>query len=189
MSLTNTIERNVAEPAINYLDEHGNRSIRVKDRKTVYRGYTIVEKQDFGQYGFNISGFSVRHGYVITDGLCNVMPGGTWALTVSDAMRMIDDYIESRNYERGNGEHPFWALNRFRRHTEERAPELALLLQAVLDDPAAMAAMNPTLAKQITAVLDRIDDICDRRSVVRDHTTGETRKIGERTTGRFSIPD
>lgn len=64
--------------------------------------YRIVPKRDFGSgpgfwmanagtsgtgnYGF------VKHGFVVTDGLCNVMPGATWFRNVEDAMRALFIY-------------------------------------------------------------------------------------------------
>ncbi len=119
-------------PANDFRDQdHHNRTIRLANGKTTYRGYTIEEKKDFGKRPFLIFGFGVTHGYVVTDGgIVNEMPGGCWFLTVHEAMRGIDDLIDSkRGFVDARSEHPFWTLHRFRRNAEERAPELALLLQ------------------------------------------------------------
>jgi hypothetical protein len=64
--------------------------------------FRIVPKRDFGpgngfwlpnagdtgtgRYGF------VKHGYVVTDGACNIMPGATWFRSISEAMEAIEVY-------------------------------------------------------------------------------------------------
>lgn len=68
--------------------------------------YRIVPKRDFGpgpgywmpnagttgrgNYGF------VKTGFVVTDGACNVAPGGCWFRTIPDAMKFIRQMIEGR---------------------------------------------------------------------------------------------
>lgn len=184
-------------PAADFQDEKGNRSIRLKDGKVTYRGYTIVEKKDFGRQPFLISGFGVSHGYVVTDGgIVNEMPAGCWFLTVESAMRAIDDLIASRALPRTEpgGEHPFWSLNRFRRNTEERAPELALLLQELVEfvdrnfDDLRERDSIPDALADARQLLDRIDFNCDMRSTVHDVATGTRTKQGPRKTGRFGLP-
>jgi hypothetical protein len=104
-----------------YRDDKGNRTIRMGAEGTLYRGYLIETKRDLGKDGFLISGHRVKHGYVVTDGV-NVMPAATWFLTVFDAMTAIDDLITSQSLGRhADGEHPFWALRRFRRTRGARA--------------------------------------------------------------------
>lgn len=51
--------------------------------------YKIVPKRDFGGKPFLINGKTVMRGFVVTDGLCNVMPGATWFQTIPDALRAI----------------------------------------------------------------------------------------------------
>ena len=60
------------------------------------RKYRIVPKRDFGSGpGYFIKGKFVKSGFVVTDGgICNVMPGATWFLTVADAMRALRIWIE-----------------------------------------------------------------------------------------------
>lgn len=62
--------------------------------KLPYRGYTIQPKLDFGNKPFLINGKLVGEGLVVTDGICNVMPGATWFQTWGDAIRAIDILIE-----------------------------------------------------------------------------------------------
>lgn len=69
--------------------------------------YRIVPKRDFGSgKGFWLPGVPggkgtdsygfVKSGFVVTDGLCNVMPGATWFRTVADAMKAIEIYASVR---------------------------------------------------------------------------------------------
>lgn len=171
-------------PAEQFRDERGNRSIRMaREGGVSYRGFTIKEKGDFGNGGHFIRGHHVSHGYVVTDGgIINVMPAATWFLTVDDAMKAIDDLITAHNIRReGRAEHPFWALHRFRANAEERAPELALLLQRLLDNPGHL-----DVREEAQALLDRIDDNCDMRGR-RGPVGGPWTRDGERTTGRFGV--
>jgi len=194
-----------------FRDEENNRTINVKNgalgQHVIYRDYLIREKQDFGEYGFLISGFRVKTGYVVIKDGCNVMPGACWFQTVEAAMRAIDDLIESEKGTIVNSgrESPFWTLNRFRRHAEERAPELALLLQELVDASVALAHA-PTVESHdrlmlahvnASKMLDQIDWNCDMRTTVQQvadpssHRDGSmtgrfaAHKVGERTFGRF----
>ena len=54
-----------------------------------YRGLQIKTTQDFGLRQKNAIG------YCVTDGTCNVLPGGTYAHTPHQARKLIDAYIES----------------------------------------------------------------------------------------------
>lgn len=174
------------KPAKDYRDDYNNRTIHMARGAGVeYRGYTIQEKRDFGDCGHFISGQYVKHGYVVTDGgIINEMPAATWFLTVEAAMRAIDDLIASRDLTPAGAEHPFWALNRFRGNCEERAPELALLLQQVMDE--SRNFISPDLQSRVDALLDRIDDNCDMRTTVVQVDKSRTRQ-GERHTGRFGV--
>lgn len=167
-----------------YRDENGNRTIKVGKEGTLYRGYVI--KQITHNHPHRISGHSVTEGYSVSDGACAIMPGATWHQTVFDAMTAIDDLIESENVERGpTGEHSFWALSRFRRECEERAPELALLLQEVMDNKDVFYDLPDETQEKIAALLGRIDYNCDTRDTL---VEGDKRsKMGDRVTGRFSI--
>lgn len=67
--------------------------------------YRIVPKRDFGsgrgywlpnagntgtgKYGF------VKRGFVVTDGICNVMPGAAWFQTIPEAMRAIRVHMQT----------------------------------------------------------------------------------------------
>lgn len=65
-----------------------------------YRGYTIVTKQDWGKSrGHYIDGFYVRTGYIVTDGICNIVPGAGWFQTPSKARTWIDDAIARGDIE------------------------------------------------------------------------------------------
>lgn len=68
--------------------------------------YHIKPKRDFDKYGFLINGKWVRSGFVVTDGLCNVMPGATWFGTLRQALVGIDCLERSQDY------HEFWKLIR-----------------------------------------------------------------------------
>ena len=65
--------------------------------------YRIKPKRDFGsgpgfwlpgagEHGTHKYGF-VKHGFVVTDGLCNIMPGACWFRTVADAMQGLADWL------------------------------------------------------------------------------------------------
>lgn len=58
-----------------------------------YAGYKIVPKRDFGNSHYLINGVKVTHGWVVTDGVCNVIPGATWARTKEQACHLIDVYL------------------------------------------------------------------------------------------------
>lgn len=46
----------------------------------------IVPKRDFGRYGFLINGKWVKEGWIVTDGICNIMPGAIWFQTIGEAI-------------------------------------------------------------------------------------------------------
>lgn len=183
---TNTAFKPVEpKPAAGYRNEKGHRNIRRAGAGIEYRGYHIVEKRDFGSTGYFTNGVHVRHGYVVTDGsIINEMPGAAWFLTVEAAMRAIDDFIVSQDMRLKRGEHPFWRLARFRRETEEHAPELAVLLQKIVSG-AGGADLRDTM-DEAKALLDRIDDNCDMRPTTH-HPDGSKTRSGEREFGRFGI--
>jgi hypothetical protein len=82
----------------------------MKKPRTPFR---IVPKRDFGsgpgywmpnagttgtgKYGF------VKHGYVVTDGLCNIMPAATWFQSIPEALDALAIYCGVH----GNGQQ-FW---------------------------------------------------------------------------------
>jgi hypothetical protein len=92
-----------------------NGLIKVPNILIEYRGYQIKPKRDFGSHPYHTSnGGVIYKGYVVTDGICNVMPGATWAHSVSEAKEMIDVFIES------NGDSAkFWELLRERQGLAE----------------------------------------------------------------------
>lgn len=75
--------------------------------------YRIVPKRDFGSgKGFWCKGAGttgtdnygwVKSGFVVTDGICNIMPGATWFRTIHEAMAAIDVFVSVR----GNA-NEFW---------------------------------------------------------------------------------
>ena len=70
--------------------------------------YNIQPKRDFGSgKGFFIGGKFVKRGFVVTDGLCNVMPGATWFQTIPHALHAISCLEASR----GDSD-KFWRLIR-----------------------------------------------------------------------------
>ena len=75
--------------------------------KTVWCGYTVEPKRDFGNQPHLIDGKWVSEGFVVTKGGVNVMPGATWFRTVEDALDGIAAYIVVD----GDGD-KFWALMR-----------------------------------------------------------------------------
>lgn len=58
--------------------------------------YKIKVKRDFpcsyGKKGFLINGKWVDTGFVVTDGICNIMPGATWFLSIKEAMSALHIY-------------------------------------------------------------------------------------------------
>lgn len=69
--------------------------------------YRIVPKRDFQGKGFYCKGKWIRHGFVVTDGFCNIMPGATWFESIRDALIGVECYKES-----GGDANKFWALVR-----------------------------------------------------------------------------
>lgn len=66
--------------------------------------YRIVPKRDFGSgpgywlpnagpHGTGRYGY-VKHGFVVTDGLCNIMPAAAWFRSIPDAMDALRILIE-----------------------------------------------------------------------------------------------
>lgn len=51
--------------------------------------YKIVVKRDFGPFPHLVNGKYVKTGFVVTDGICNVMPGAAWFLDIPGAMEGI----------------------------------------------------------------------------------------------------
>ena len=79
--------------------------------------YRIVVKRDFGKGpGFWLPGAGntgtekygfVKSGFVVTDGVCNVMPGATWFRSIRAAL----DGIRCLELSEGNS-NLFWSLIR-----------------------------------------------------------------------------
>ena len=92
-----------------------NGLIKVPNILIEYRGYKIEPKRDLGSHPYHRSnGGVIYKGYVVTDGICNVMPGATWAHSVVEAKAMVDVFIES------NGDSAkFWELLRERQGLAE----------------------------------------------------------------------
>lgn len=88
-------------------DYRYNGMINVPDIMIEYQGYIIQPKLDMGRTSWFSNGNQINRGYVITDGTCNIMPGGTWAHSVLEAKVMIDIYIESAGISE-----EFWNLLR-----------------------------------------------------------------------------
>lgn len=92
------------------LDQETFRNLEIGARR-----FRIVPKRDFGSgSGFWCAGAGtvgterygwVKRGFVVTDGVCNIMPGATWFRSVADAMEAIKVYWEAR----GDGAE-FWSL-------------------------------------------------------------------------------
>lgn len=60
---------------------------------TINPKYRIVPKLDFGPGpGYLIEGEYVKKGFIVTDGICNIMPGATWFRTIEDAEWGIKAY-------------------------------------------------------------------------------------------------
>lgn len=175
------------EPAGRYIGEDGRRHILLVSQTPTYRGFTIAAKRDF-DIGFLIDGFLVRAGYIVTDGVCEVMPGAVWFQTVQHAMKAIDDLIASQAMPRGpTGEHPFWALNRLRGAAEARAPELVRMLEAVVEWQGRPEIQETPLGEDVVELLDAVDFNCDMRPTVH-HADGSVTKQGPRQTGRYGMP-
>lgn len=72
--------------------------------------YRIVPKRDFGSgKGFWLKNSRtgnygwVKSGFVVTDGICNIMPGATWFQTIPEAIKALDVWLSVR----GNAKE-FW---------------------------------------------------------------------------------
>jgi len=56
--------------------------------------FRIVPKRDFpcvhGMRGFYDRGRWITKGFVVTDGVCNIMPGATWFETIPEALKAIE---------------------------------------------------------------------------------------------------
>lgn len=187
-------------PAESFRDEMGRRSIRMVAHEATYRGFTIKPLKH--TQGWLVDGQMIHEGFTVSDGgIINVMPGACWFHSVQSALEAIDDLIAAQDLERGQssltlprGEDPFWALNRFRKHSKSAAPELALALQELLDASEAYIGARYTNAKRLLwaqkaarNLLDAIDDACDTRDRVH-HPDGTVTRKGRRTLGRFSLP-
>lgn len=61
-------------------------------------GYEIVPKRDFGRD-------SKETGFIVTDGMCNIMPGGCWFKTIGQAQDSIHTLIEV-----GGDANMFWEI-------------------------------------------------------------------------------
>ena len=62
-------------------------------RKTITIGsYTIKPKKDFGQYGYYDSNTrqNLKAGFIVTNGVCNSLPGAMWVKTVDEALQAIN---------------------------------------------------------------------------------------------------
>lgn len=62
------------------------------------RKYKIKVNRDFGRYGWydaETRTCNRRDGFVVTDGLCNIIPGACWFKTIEDAMLGIKAHIIS----------------------------------------------------------------------------------------------
>jgi hypothetical protein len=59
--------------------------------------YKIVVKRDFGRFGWYDSETRTnrRDGFVVTDGICNIIPGAGWFPTIADAMIGIEAHMIS----------------------------------------------------------------------------------------------
>lgn len=55
--------------------------------------YQIKVKRDWGRYGWYDAATRTcgnRGGFVVTDGICNIIPGACWFKTIEDAMVGIE---------------------------------------------------------------------------------------------------
>jgi hypothetical protein len=67
--------------------------------------FRIKPKRDFGNKKFLINGRYVNSGFVVTDGVCNVMPAATWFETIQQALFAIDCLLAA-----GSDSALFWKL-------------------------------------------------------------------------------
>lgn len=72
-----------------------NGLVMVPDVRVEYKGFIIQPKLDMGATPWRIGPNDIRKGYVITKDGANVMPGATWALSVSKGKDMIDAFLSS----------------------------------------------------------------------------------------------
>jgi hypothetical protein len=64
---------------------------------TQMTNYKIKVKRDFGKFGWYDSETrsNRRDGFVVTDGICNVIPGACWFKTIEDAMVGVQAHMMS----------------------------------------------------------------------------------------------
>ena len=56
-----------------------------------YKGYTIKTMTHLGGNGYLIDGEYVSKGLLVTDGICNIVPGAGWFANIHQAERWIDE--------------------------------------------------------------------------------------------------
>lgn len=69
--------------------------------------YRIVPKRDFG------TGQKHQHGWVVTKGACNILPGATWARSMDEAKKLLNCFIAAGGDELGETREVaqrFWAF-------------------------------------------------------------------------------
>lgn len=92
----------------------GNGLMPVPDIVIAYRGFEIVPKKDFWIQPHQDCGGIYKKGYVVTDGISNVMPGAAWARSVVEAKAMVDALVEA-----GEDSDKFWQILRERQGLAE----------------------------------------------------------------------
>ena len=76
--------------------------------------YKIKIKRDFGRYGYYDSKTrkNIRTGFVVTDGICNIIPGACWFKTVEEAMLGVEVHMKTGDTMAWHGEYRRLALER-----------------------------------------------------------------------------
>lgn len=157
-----------------------------------YRGYTIEEKKDFGNQGFVIDGFEIKHGFIVTKNGALAMPGGAWFLTTASAKQGIDDLIASGDdgarFHIIDGHpypiHEYHIRSKLRRAVNGRSMELYRAIRAHIEQ-----TYDATGGAQggLRKLLEEIENTVDMRGTI-VRTTG-TERIGEFSPGIREILD
>lgn len=72
--------------------------------------YKVEVKRDFGGQVWLVNGKYVNTGFVVTDGICNIMPGAAWFSTIEQALFALKILVEV-NFDAPK----FWEVYRARR--------------------------------------------------------------------------
>jgi hypothetical protein len=69
--------------------------------------YKIKVKRDFGPHGYwnSATRRNEKTGFVVTDGICNIIPGACWFRTIEEAMDGIRAHMIAGDTQAWHGEY------------------------------------------------------------------------------------